>query len=851
MYAIDLFETPGTPEQDPRPQSAYVPVNPEKPGARNRALGNANLAILMKSINNVDMNSRPAPLPAKLNFLDGRSYTIEPKYYPALIGYYRNLSDVERVNFIYRTLVSYNKTIKFLNTLSQGTLFEKEEKKSSKYKDVAVQRAMRQAVADFPSADSDTEAFAKSMMVQQDQDQKNINRLKSASQRNQELINKNDKLDQTQARSIDAIQREIDKVEKDNDSLTQMVQQMSRANAELQSTLDRMKQKKPSAEPAVTPVTKPQVGVSVATDKIPAQATVGGEPAEILPSSPIDIGARQQINDLSKSVTGALLQLKDKEQAQGLTPVEQERVEKLEKRLAQIEKAQSVFKGFKSKQDKKAQQAGNAAISAIAKAMGGGTTDADVKAVEPTNIQAAPKIEPHATSDEKKSNVLKFVPRDLTGADVAAGNQDSKEQPDLFAAEDLTHGLEEAEVIPTKQVLQGYVVEFNPRTNVITISQRGQALKQIKLKLATRRGYEQLVNKFIHSQEDEKYPDDIEDRDVRLPMRKVAEGSVFGQQDFDTQMDLAKLKSQLTQPKAAQSAPASTAQPVSYQPPARLSDLQARHQRVKALTKIKGEIEDMQQKATKGGRMLPRGLAADLEDYFTTADIDTAYDDMMAKYQKQLAALQQYLGMRKALWSPKKDVHEMRAREIEESKSEVWTVHFTDGTAVRYCASDETDPAAVRKQYANKGKTVAKFDYGFGVDQPAGPGPEAHEPGSGRAVSARTGETLPEDTMSEFKAAALAKIKKALANPKLDPTTRKDYETRLHKLQALEEGNVIPVDFRQGAGSEDLVAFKNTRGDYFDKIARASQAGDVESVKRLRVELKDLEDAARRRGLIK
>ena len=167
MYAIDLFETPGTPEQDPRPHGAYVPVNPEKPGARNRALGNANLAILMKAINNVDMNNRPAPLPAKLSFLDGRSYTIEPKYYPAIIGYYRSISDVERVNFIYRTLVSYNKTIKMLNTLSQGSLFEREEeKKSSKYKDVAVQRAMRQAKADFPTAASDAEAFAKSMMVQ-------------------------------------------------------------------------------------------------------------------------------------------------------------------------------------------------------------------------------------------------------------------------------------------------------------------------------------------------------------------------------------------------------------------------------------------------------------------------------------------------------------------------------------------------------------------------------------------------------------------------------------------------------------------------------------------------------------
>jgi hypothetical protein len=55
-----------------------------------------------------------------------------------------------------------------------------------------------------------------------------------------------------------------------------------------------------------------------------------------------------------------------------------------------------------------------------------------------------------------------------------------------------------------------------------------------------------------------------------------------------------------------------------------------------------------------------------LEDYFTVADIDTAYDDMMSKYQKQLGALQQYLGMRKALWTPKKDVHENKSSKAYE-----------------------------------------------------------------------------------------------------------------------------------------------------------------------------------------
>ena len=217
-------------------------------------------------------------------------------------------------------------------------------------------------------------------------------------------------------------------------------------------------------------------------------------------------------------------------------------------------------------------------------------------------------------------------------------------------------------------------MEYNPRTKQVTVSRGGQVIGTGVNRLNSPNYHLTLINQIIDQAEEDKYPTDIDVRDVALPMKRVGEGSVFGQQDFDTQMDLAKLKSQLTQPKPAQSAPASAEpQPV----PARLSDLQAKRQRVANLADIKKDIETLQARATRGGRMLPRGLAADLEDYFTTTDIDTAYDDMMAKYQKQLGALQQYLGMRKVLWSPKKDVHEMRAKELEESRSETWTAYFT------------------------------------------------------------------------------------------------------------------------------------------------------------------------------
>ena len=81
-------------------------------------------------------------------------------------------------------------------------LDEKKNSKEQKYKDVAVQRAMRKATAEFPSAASDAEAFAKSMMVQQDQDQENINRLKSGLTQQRDLLNKNAQLDKTQDHTI-------------------------------------------------------------------------------------------------------------------------------------------------------------------------------------------------------------------------------------------------------------------------------------------------------------------------------------------------------------------------------------------------------------------------------------------------------------------------------------------------------------------------------------------------------------------------------------------------------------------------------------------------------------------------
>ena len=523
---------------------------------------------------------------------------------------------------------------------------------------------------------------------QQDKDQEAMARLRQTTQRQRELIKKNDSLDADQQRTITNIEKEIDDVEANNATLATTIQQMQRANSALQQKLDQMRGR---AAPAAT---APELGVSVATDKVAPQSAPATTP-------PIDTRARQYAQQLRKQLNQlqTMVALKAPEDQSQL----KQDIDALKAQLAKLQQREPV-------------------ATATPATVGGQSAD----------------VLPAQGSTDADDGVI-----DLTGVDdvLAQFRKPAKKSSRKKSKKEPEFELSEADVIPLKSVVQGYNIEYNPRTRQVTVSRGGQVIGSGINRLNSPKYHLTLINRIIDRAEDDKYPTDIDVRDVALPTMK-AEGSVFGQQDFDTQMDLAKLKSQLTQPKPAQTAPASAEpQPV----PARLSDLQSKKQRIDNLASIKQDIEKLQARATRGGRMLPRGLAADLEDYFTVADIDTAYDDMMAKYQKQLGALQQYLGMRKVLWTPRKDVHEMKATELQEGGPETWTVHFTDGTTTRVrVPSDETDPAQVRAFFAKKGKTVKKFDYGFTTEPAAGPGPERHEPGSGTARSARTGEELPE-----------------------------------------------------------------------------------------------------------
>lgn len=121
------------------------------------------------------------------------------------------------------------------------------EKKSSDqhYQDVAVQRAMRRAAAEFPTTASDAEAFAKSMLDQQEKDQHDIDNLRAGLRRQRDQLDKKDELDADQSHTIDKIRQEILKVDQENDDLESMLVKMQSANARLQKTLDTMRGRRP------------------------------------------------------------------------------------------------------------------------------------------------------------------------------------------------------------------------------------------------------------------------------------------------------------------------------------------------------------------------------------------------------------------------------------------------------------------------------------------------------------------------------------------------------------------------------------------------------------------------------
>jgi hypothetical protein len=131
---------------------------------------------------------------------------------------------------------------------------KKKDELEPEVRDVALQRAISRAKAEFPAAGSGIEALAKDFMRSQEQDQKSFDQIRQAERRQDQMLSQINKIDQDQA-------QELQGLEKQNSGLSQRLQQLQSVNSELEKKLaamsGRLTDKKNKAAPAsAEPVAK-------------------------------------------------------------------------------------------------------------------------------------------------------------------------------------------------------------------------------------------------------------------------------------------------------------------------------------------------------------------------------------------------------------------------------------------------------------------------------------------------------------------------------------------------------------------------------------------------------------------
>jgi hypothetical protein len=243
---------------------------------RSEKLGRANFSLLTRAYN------EPTGPRLTLNFGD-RVIDLDRDDVEAIADYYDNelKTPDARMNFIRIVMSDADNMSDVLRKLGrrsdsqQPGLFQEAKKKDddelgAQTKDVALQRAITRAKADFPSAGSGIEALAKDFIRSQEQDQKSFDQLRDAERKQQQMLDQMSKLDQRQ-------DQEIDDLENANNSLSQRIQQLQSVNSELEKKLASMSGRKSKAEkPAGITVIEPDRS-AVATTAPAAKDTT--EPA--------------------------------------------------------------------------------------------------------------------------------------------------------------------------------------------------------------------------------------------------------------------------------------------------------------------------------------------------------------------------------------------------------------------------------------------------------------------------------------------------------------------------------------------------------------------------------------------
>jgi len=135
-----------------------------------------------------------------------------------------------------------------LNSVAEA---DKKKEDEPEVRDVALQRAISRAKADFPTAGTGIEALAKDFMRSQDQDSKSFDQLRQAERKQDQMLSQISKIDQEQ-------EQEIQSLEQQNSTLASRLQQLQSVNSELEKKLASMSgrkaEKKSKTDSAPAPV---------------------------------------------------------------------------------------------------------------------------------------------------------------------------------------------------------------------------------------------------------------------------------------------------------------------------------------------------------------------------------------------------------------------------------------------------------------------------------------------------------------------------------------------------------------------------------------------------------------------
>jgi len=227
---------------------------------RSEKLGRANMELLIRSYN------EPTGPRTTLSFGD-RILELDREDVEAIAHYYDNVlkDDNARWNFISGVMSDpdgLNSVLVKLGrrkpqSIRQPGLFQEENKKKDdevepQVRDVALQRAITRAKADFPTAGSGLEALAKGFMRSQDEDQKSFDQIRQAERQQDQMLSQIAKIDQEQ-------EQEIQGLEQQNSTLANRLQQLQNVNSKLEKKLadmsGRKSEKKSKSTSAAAPTT--------------------------------------------------------------------------------------------------------------------------------------------------------------------------------------------------------------------------------------------------------------------------------------------------------------------------------------------------------------------------------------------------------------------------------------------------------------------------------------------------------------------------------------------------------------------------------------------------------------------